>query len=356
MRSCANLATALAGHFEVWILTGDRDLGEPQPFAGILLNQWQEQEPGVQVYYAERGSLNKALFQEIITSVAPSVVYLNSMFSPAFSIRPLWWLRHAFPHIKVVLAPRGMLKDSALAFKPVRKKGFLLLARSLGWYKRVTFQATDSAEERAIRQHFGSRVAIKQLANFPVAVSAYVPRPSGLTCFIFAGRIHPVKGLDKALLALQQIKEPLAITIVGNIEDRVYYQQCLDLCSQLPENIRVDWQGAVPHIQMQALLHQHHFFLLPTHGENFGHAIFEAFAAGTPVLISDQTPWHNLEEQEMGWDLPLSEPAQWVAAIRAALAMDQQTYERWSRSAHDFAQRYVEGQRLLERYIDLFRT
>ena len=35
-------------------------------------------------------------------------------------------------------------------------------------------------------------------------------------------------------------------------------------------------------------------FLLPTGGENFGHAIFEALACGVPALISDQTPWRGL--------------------------------------------------------------
>ena len=35
-------------------------------------------------------------------------------------------------------------------------------------------------------------------------------------------------------------------------------------------------------------------FLLPTGGENFGHAIFEALSCGVPALISDRTPWRDL--------------------------------------------------------------
>jgi glycosyltransferase involved in cell wall biosynthesis len=36
--------------------------------------------------------------------------------------------------------------------------------------------------------------------------------------------------------------------------------------------------------------------------------IYEALAAGTPVLIADTTPWRNLAELGVGWDLPLDDP------------------------------------------------
>ena len=34
---------------------------------------------------------------------------------------------------------------------------------------------------------------------------------------------------------------------------------------------------------------------LPSKGENFGHIIMESLAASTPVIISDLTPWKDLE-------------------------------------------------------------
>ena len=55
---------------------------------------------------------------------------------------------------------------------------------------------------------------------------------------------------------------------------------------------------------------------LPTAGENFGHAIQEALAAGCPVLISDRTRWRDLAPKGVGWDLPLSAPDRFVAVLR----------------------------------------
>jgi glycosyltransferase involved in cell wall biosynthesis len=46
-------------------------------------------------------------------------------------------------------------------------------------------------------------------------------------------------------------------------------------------------------------------FFFPTRGENYGHVIAESLSVGTPVLISDQTPWRELSSDGLGWDLPL---------------------------------------------------
>lgn len=347
---------ALSEHFEVWVLTGDRDLGDTEPFPGVPLNRWLVHETGAKVLYAAEGGLQRIIFKALLVQIRPQVVYLNSMFSLFFSIRPLFWLKKDFPEIKVVLAPRGMLKDSALAFKRSKKQSFLLIARLLGWYRKVHFQATDAEEVKAIRRFFGPKVVLTQLSNLPAPVAAYQTKPEGIPHFIFVGRIHPIKGLALAIQAFQSIVHPAVLTIVGNVEDQGYFQYCQTLAEQVPDHLQLHWRGGLPHAEIQKLLHRHHFFILPTHGENFGHAIFEAFATGTPVLISDQTPWQDLEPQKIGWDLPLSQPQRWVATIQQAMAMDQEEYTTWSRAAHAFAERYFAEQDLVGRYVDLFST
>ena len=52
-------------------------------------------------------------------------------------------------------------------------------------------------------------------------------------------------------------------------------------------------------------LFEYHFFILPTLGENFGHVFIEALAAGCPLIISNRTPWLELEKKGIGWDIPL---------------------------------------------------
>ena len=42
------------------------------------------------------------------------------------------------------------------------------------------------------------------------------------------------------------------------------------------------------------------FFVLPTHSENFGLAIAESLASGTPVITTVGTPWHDLNDTNSG--------------------------------------------------------
>ena len=54
-------------------------------------------------------------------------------------------------------------------------------------------------------------------------------------------------------------------------------------------------------------------FTFPTRGENFGHVIPEALSAGTPIILSDQTPWQK--DKSFGLQiLPLNKEL-WVKTI-----------------------------------------
>jgi glycosyltransferase involved in cell wall biosynthesis len=101
-------------------------------------------------------------------------------------------------------------------------------------------------------------------------------------------------------------------------------------------------------------LQKAHFLVLPTHGENFGHAIFEALAMGRPVIISDETPWKNLYDRQLGWDISLHQPGLFAEAIRLACMMGQEDYDQWSQRAFRFARQHVDSLHLKEQYVGLF--
>jgi len=42
-------------------------------------------------------------------------------------------------------------------------------------------------------------------------------------------------------------------------------------------------------------------FVLPTHSENFGMAVAESLAAGTPVIVTRGAPWKGVETHRAGW-------------------------------------------------------
>jgi glycosyltransferase involved in cell wall biosynthesis len=44
---------------------------------------------------------------------------------------------------------------------------------------------------------------------------------------------------------------------------------------------------------------QYDLFAFPSRGENFGHVVLESLSVGTPVLVSDRTPWKGGESDAL---------------------------------------------------------
>ena len=55
--------------------------------------------------------------------------------------------------------------------------------------------------------------------------------------------------------------------------------------------------------------------MFPTLGENYGHVIQEALSAGCACLLSDQTPWQDLEEHGVGYVFKVDEQDKFAKAI-----------------------------------------
>ncbi len=356
IRSCKNFVSVMQDSFRIFILTSDRDLGDIAPYPGIETDGWTVEGADLQIWYAGPGRLKASAIARIVKEIRPDFVYLNSMYSWSFTILPLWVrLKSRLPG-KWVLAPRGMLQQGAMQFKSVKKKVFLALFKGMGLTRRLAFQATDSQEQEDIRRYFPAGQVVV-LPNFPmgepVPWRSVRKKPGTLSC-VFISRLAPKKNLLWLLTALRQWPADATLRLIlrGEMEDRDYWEKCLFVIGTLPATVTVQMEGPVAHEEVIQVLQQQHIFVLPTLGENFGHAIFEALLAGKPVVISDKTPWSNLEVKQVGFDLPL-EPAAFLEALRKYAAMDQSLYDQWSRSAWAYAKGIQENSKLKEDYKKL---
>lgn len=118
-------------------------------------------------------------------------------------------------------------------------------------------------------------------------------------------RIARIKNLHIVLQTLASVCIPVALSVYGNNEDPLYWAECRKFLIKLPPHITVYLHGSVPPAYVPTIIAAHDLFFLPTGGENYGHAIIEALGAGTPVLISDRTPWRDCERWGYGWIKPL---------------------------------------------------
>lgn len=341
--SIANLVAALRDDFEFWIVTSDRDAGEREPYPGIATETWVEGD-GCMVWYFSKAGLSYAAVRRLIGETEYDLLYLNSMFSLGFTIYPLWGSRAAKPEVPVLLAPRGMLHVGALALKPLKKKVFLGMIRLLGIPKHIQFHATDAVEVEDIRRVFGQGSQVVEAANLPQPWHPEwvgLPKRPGELRLIYLSRRSEKKGLHLVLEWLRDARGEVTLEIVGPDDEAGYGDRCRKLMEALPSNVRVHELGPLPPAEGLARLRSAHAFVMPTMGENFGHAIFEAMNAGRPVLISDQTPWRNLSSKQVGWDIPLADADSFRTAIRDLEAMDQATWEAWARAAHNHARQYL---------------
>ncbi len=354
VRSVCNLAALLAGSLSIRVLTSDRDLGDSAPFNSVRSGSWQELTSGVGVFYG-RGIQRGLEFVRSLRGWRPAVVYLNSMFSFWGTIWPLLWLRFCRRECRVVLAPRGMLKSSAMAFRRTKKSAFILLARMCGLFRGVEFHATSAEEAAEIRKEIGD-VRIHLVANVPqTPLRSLEDREfTGRLRLVAVGRVHPIKNTHLIFEMLSHAGVACDLFIVGPEEDAVYSEVCRQAARAVQGLVSTVFCGTLSGGELEQMVGGADLMISPTSGENFGHAIFEALASGTPVLISDRTIWRDLAASNAGWEFATDRIQDFAGAIRSLSEMGPSARQTLRQGALNFANSYVAKAGYVEAYGELF--
>lgn len=321
IRSIAGLADSLGDDFEWAVLTSDRDFGCSTPYQNIKSAEWNA-VGATKVFYIKPGLASYLSMLREIRTTPHEILYLNSCFSPKFSIFPLLARKlRLIPRRPVLVAPRGEFSSGAIQLKSLKKRLFLFFARMVGLHADANWHASTEYERADIARETGAamerilvarNLVAPRRANDRFVNSGHV---SDVLRVCFLSRLSRKKNLDYALSVLSGVDQPVRLSIYGPREDLAYWHECEGLISELPGNIEVVYEGGVPNEEVIDTIARHDLFFLPTRGENFGHVLLEAWSAGVPVLTSDQTPWRQLESEGVGWTIPLTEPQRFVEVI-----------------------------------------
>ncbi|MEC7500310.1 MAG: glycosyltransferase [Planctomycetota bacterium] len=344
-------------HFAVSVITSDRDLGGKQSYASITTGTWQPFDRGIRVMYCKPGISRIRQIHAILNESAHATVYLNSMFSRSFSLLPLWLLSQNQGQNKVILTPRGMLKPSALKIKAWKKVPFLRLLQRWQYLRQLSFHATNISEQEEIFRIFGEKSRISVVPNCtpkPQIPTNTISKNPGTLKVISVARIHPIKNTLFLIDAMAKVSQSVALDLYGPIEDATYWKLCQQRIRALPENVRVTYCGELASCEVRSHINRYHLFGLATRGENFGHAIYEALSTGTPVLISDQTPWRDLTKKRAGWDLSLNDIHIFTQVLEKVAGYSQLEYEEWSAGAYTVAEEFCRSQNTTNLYKNLF--
>ncbi len=344
LRTLVNMVERLRDEFEFQIVARNHDgWGDYTPYQNVRTNEWNTLDE-TQIYYFGREGLNSAKLKTIWQKTGPDVVYLNSFFS-TLTIKTML-LRNfgRAPKTPLVIAPEGEFSLGALQIKARKKNVFLKFAKRLNWRRGIFWKAAAAEEKADIQRVLGEKCEIYVAPNLPpkVILPDYSPdlkplKKAGELKIIFLSRLNRKKNLLYVLELLKNINGAVRLDVYGACDDESYWQECQILIKQMPPNVTVNVCGSVEYEKVALVMSGYHFFILPTQGENFGHVILEAFAAGCPVLLSDQTPWRELEANRTGCDLSLGDIEKWRTVLQKCVEMDDFEFKEWSNAARRFA-------------------
>lgn len=93
-------------------------------------------------------------------------------------------------------------------------------------------------------------------------------------------------------------------------------------------------------------------FLLPSHSENFGLTIAEAMSHSVPALVTDTTPWSELNRRDLGWCVPW--PA-YADTLRSVLATPVTELRARGQAARDWVVQNYAWPHVAARLVDFYR-
>lgn len=347
VQSLANLI-AIYSHADIYIYCRNTDLDGT--VLDVKTNEWVQFNKNTKVFYASGKS--EISVYDLLTEVEPDVIFINGIFSPAFNLKPLLWSGDAH---KVVSA-RGMLHPGALSQKSLKKKLYLAAYKLLGLHKKCIFHVTSAEEKQYVINTFGKSVKVFVAPNFPNIIDKLpvTAKNADMLKLITIALISPMKNIKLVLEALGKCSSSIIYDIYGPVKDATYWQECQQLIATMPNNICVQYHGAVTPDKILNTLVDYHCMIQPSKSENFGHALYEALAAGKPVITSHYTPWNKLEEANAGFNVDINNIQSIVDAIEKMASLNNEAYAASSNAAAQYAAKSIDVASVKKDYDAMF--
>jgi glycosyltransferase involved in cell wall biosynthesis len=357
VRTVSNMAAQLGQIYQFMIVCMDRDAMDDKSFDGICHDTWIKKGQAL-VMYLRPNTKRNIKYIQLLRKGDFDIVYLNSFFSVYFSTVPLLIFRLLRRKEKLIIAPRGEFSAGALKLKWPKKKFFILFVRFFGLYRGAIWQASSLFEAADIKRNMGPNVMIHLAQDLTLQLqSDDKPKKTKKSNFLniaFVSRISRKKNLDGALNMLGKVKGEAVFNIYGPIEDAAYWEECQKIISGMPSTIKIVYHGSVSNEDVMKIFTASDLFFFPTYGENFGHVILESLSVGCPVLISDQTPWNDLEKEGAGWGYGLANEGDFVERIEKLIQLTNEEFQKLSEHAFNYAKRTINNPEFLEQNRCLF--
>jgi glycosyltransferase involved in cell wall biosynthesis len=277
------------------------------------------------------------------------LAHIHALFSPVTTAAATIARRNKLPYI---LRPLGTLDPADLQKKKQLKQIYGLLWEKPNLAGAAAIHFT-SEEEAKISARFGTTtkdlvipLGVDLPANLPPlgTTRKQLGIDSNTKLILFMSRIDRKKGLDLLLPALESLQtEGLNFHFVlagGNPQDSDYEAEIKTKIANSSLKQLTTITGFVQGDLKLGLLIDADLFVLPSYYENFGIAVAEAMAVGTPVVISNGVQiWQDIEAMAAGWVTPC-DVAQLTNSLREAIVSDAERKQRGENARQLAKQQY----------------
>jgi glycosyltransferase involved in cell wall biosynthesis len=179
---------------------------------------------------------------------------------------------------------------------------------------------TSDEERRLARESFSLYRCNEAVVNYGTAAPPFpenarekffqeFPDLRGEQFLLFLGRLHEKKGCDLLIEAFAQLRSdsgttaPRRLVLAGPCADAEYLRHLQQLAAAATNNDgSITFPGMLTGDLKWGAFSAAEAFVLPSHQENFGIAVVEALASGTPALISNKINiWREIEGDGAGY-------------------------------------------------------
>jgi glycosyltransferase involved in cell wall biosynthesis len=297
------------------------------------------------------------------------LVHVHAIFSYTSTIAMVIARIKKVPYIN---RPCGMLCEWSLKQKQYKKKIYLEL------FEKANLQASQSLHLTSVQEQQELELLGWNLSSLILPHGLYLPTaianarsqlhqmlnlPTEIPVILFLSRLHPKKGLDYLIPALGKLRDctgnhNFAFVLAGS--GSAEYEAEVERLLQ--ENHLADCTyklGFISGEKKNICLQGADLYALTSHSENFGIAVLEALASGTPALLTTGVALSDLvKKQNLGWVVDL-EIAAIATAIQDFLDHPKIANQIGDRAAQHISEYYTWGEianRLIVTYKNILKV
>lgn len=297
----------------------------------------------------------KQEWMALLNEVKPDIVHVHGCWDPQCAWVQKWSQDKGF---KVILTTHGMLEPWIMKRNYWTKKMPALLLYQKRAIKKADYIHVTAERERDNFRRLDYNEKVKVIPN-AVNVEEIKTKDSWkrTKTILFLARVHMQKGVRFLIEAIAALKNELGgykVVIAGE-GDASYIETLKQMTLQADVQDIITFAGGVYGEEKWNLFRKADVFVLPTFSENFGIAIAEALASGTPVITTKGTPWTDLEKYGCGWHTEIG-TLPTVNALKAFLQLDEKTLETMGRNGRRLIEEKYSTQSMADEMIELYKS